>query len=215
MIIYKVTNRINNKVYIGQTVKSLSQRWKQHCAPSSGCTALHNAIAKYGAENFTVEQIDVACSREELDEKEKYWIAHYDSFVPRGYNLSEGGDGCRGYKHNDDTKALLSRMRIGKGHPHSDEWKALMSERQKGRKHPHKGHALSEEQRKLLSDIHKGKANPKKFKAIFCIETGETYCSRKDAAAHIGVKPAALTNAIKRGNKCGGFHWEYVSNKAV
>ena len=120
MIVYKVTNRINGKVYIGQTVQTLEQRWKQHCCKSSGCKALHLAIEKYGSENFTVEQIDVACDREELNQKEQYWIQHYNSLSPNGYNLTAGGDGCPGYAHSDETKELLSALKAGRpGVPHT------------------------------------------------------------------------------------------------
>ena len=71
MIVYKVTNRINGKVYVGQTTRPLIVRWRQHTAPSvTKCLALHRAIMKYGRENFTVEQIDVASNRDELNKKE-------------------------------------------------------------------------------------------------------------------------------------------------
>ena len=71
MIIYKVTNRINGKIYIGQTKGSLGKRWRYHCYSSSGCRCLYNAIQKYGADNFKVEQIDVACTADELNQKEQ------------------------------------------------------------------------------------------------------------------------------------------------
>lgn len=95
MIIYKVTNRINGKVYIGQTKNSMEARWKRHCADSvcwwkEGRGKLQRAIHAYGRENFTVEQIDVAADKEEANAKEIYWIAQYDS-VENGYNSSLGG----------------------------------------------------------------------------------------------------------------------------
>ena len=211
MIVYKITNRINGKIYIGQTVKSLKLRWAQHCSPSSGCTALHNAIKKHGPESFTVEQIDVAASREELDEKERYWISFYDCIAPKGYNLCEGGDGCRGYKHSDKTRKFLSVLRKGKkGSPHTEEWKREASERQKGKKHPHKGKPMSEEQKRRLSESKKGKENPNKWKRVLCVETGEVFPSRKAASEFVGFTPGAITNAIKRGNKCGGYTFEYA-----
>lgn len=95
MIIYKITNLINNKIYIGQTCRTLSQRWKEHCSKRSGCTYLHNAIMKYGKENFKVEQIDIAISKEDLDYKESYYIEYFNSIVPNGYNLNSGGSSGR------------------------------------------------------------------------------------------------------------------------
>ena len=65
-IIYKITNIINNKVYIGQTVNTIKQRWNKHCH-SNGCRSLYNAILKYGKENFNIEIIETL-PIEELDE---------------------------------------------------------------------------------------------------------------------------------------------------
>lgn len=216
MIVYKITNRINGKIYIGQTIGTLADRWARHCAPSSGCTALHNAICKYGKENFTVEQIDVACTRDELNQKGKYWIRYYDSFAPNGYNLSEGGDGCLGFKHSEETRRALSTMRIGKkGTPHSQEWKSAASARQQGGKHPHKGHPLSIEQKRLLSALHTGKPNPAKYKPVYCIDTGAMFDSVQAAAAYVGKSDTAIINAIKRGHRCCGMRWAYGNGKTV
>ena len=77
-IIYKITNIINNKVYIGQTVNTIKQRWNKHCH-SNGCRSLYNAILKYGKENFNIEIIETL-PIEELDEREIYWINYYKFF---------------------------------------------------------------------------------------------------------------------------------------
>lgn len=93
MIIYKVTNRINGKVYIGQTKRSLEARWWQHCSAAGRLVEcggkLLQAIRDDGRENFTVEQIDVAADQEEANRKEAYWIGRYNS-VEDGYNTSPG-----------------------------------------------------------------------------------------------------------------------------
>lgn len=96
MIIYKVTNKINGMVYIGQTCRSLEKRWRQHkdsVKRSYMYGKLKQAIIDYGAASFTVEQIDIAASKEEADEKETYWISFYDS-VRNGYNTGRGGKHC-------------------------------------------------------------------------------------------------------------------------
>ena len=94
MIIYKATNIINNKVYIGQTIHPLSVRKGQHerSYEYGYKTAFSNAIRKYGKENFKWEVIYETDSIEDLNEKESYYIEYYKSLVTEnGYNLKGGG----------------------------------------------------------------------------------------------------------------------------
>ena len=96
-IIYKITNIINHKVYIGQTVNTLKNRWNKHCH-SSGCRILYNAILKYGKDTFTQEVIE-EIPIEKLDEREIYWISFYKSNEKTfGYNILQGGNlGRKGF----------------------------------------------------------------------------------------------------------------------
>ena len=93
--IYKITNQINGKVYIGKTLKTIEKRWKEHCKDcmTERCKnrPLYRAMNKYGVENFTIEQIE-KCSPEVVSERERYWIEQYGSFK-MGYNATIGGDG--------------------------------------------------------------------------------------------------------------------------
>lgn len=92
-LIYIITNSINDKVYIGQTIQSLKDRWYGHCriACSKNEADMHikRAILKYGKENFTIKELE-KCKIEELDEREIYYISLYNSFV-KGYNSTKGG----------------------------------------------------------------------------------------------------------------------------
>ena len=97
MIIYKITNDVNGKVYIGQTTRPMITRWKEHVSDSyNGCMyPIHKAIRKYGVEHFHIVQIDMALCRDELDSKEEYWIKELDSLTPHGYNIRTGGKSSR------------------------------------------------------------------------------------------------------------------------
>ena len=92
--IYKITNKINQKVYIGLTSRSIEQRWQEHLRSVETLKEkrpLYWAIAKYGKDNFTIEQIEEV-ENDFLGEREMYWIHYYDSYN-NGYNVTLGGDG--------------------------------------------------------------------------------------------------------------------------
>jgi group I intron endonuclease len=96
-LIYCITNAVNGKQYVGQTVRTLEQRWQFHLRAArefSGC-ALHSAIRKYGIEAFAIQQIDVAESQDELNEKEIHHVARLGTLAPGGYNLTSGGKQTR------------------------------------------------------------------------------------------------------------------------
>jgi group I intron endonuclease len=92
MLIYKIVNKVNGKIYIGQTIRSLKERFADHCKNKRSTTILHKAIQKYGKDNFTIEQLDFANSREELNCLEQYWISMNNCISPNGYNLCLGGN---------------------------------------------------------------------------------------------------------------------------
>lgn len=112
MYIYKITNKINNKVYIGQTIHSIESRWKRHQYDAfKKDTHFARAIRKYGAENFIVEQIDIANSKEELNEKEIYWIKYYNSTID-GYNSTDGGEDTNTYKYRTEEEMNITKEKI-------------------------------------------------------------------------------------------------------
>lgn len=99
-IIYKITCTKTNKVYIGQTIRTMESRFERHLkdAEKSKNPKIHfqRAIKKYGRDFFKIEKIDEAETQQELNEKEKYWIKFYNSVV-NGYNTAEGGEGGNTY----------------------------------------------------------------------------------------------------------------------
>lgn len=107
--IYKITNSINNKIYVGQTY-DLNYRWNRHKSDLNNNKHSNNHLQsswnKYGKDNFKYEIIE-KCELDVIDDREIYWITHYDS-IKNGYNQCEGGLGCRGYKHTEEE---LMKMR--------------------------------------------------------------------------------------------------------
>lgn len=85
--VYKITNKINGMMYIGETM-DFNRRIKEHCNPSN-TSLIGKAIKEFGKENFSFKIIEY-CS--DFSEKEKFYIKEYDTLFPHGYNVSEGGD---------------------------------------------------------------------------------------------------------------------------
>lgn len=95
--IYKISNTVNNRVYIGQTVFSTEERWKQHISASfdtgfRGDNLLYRAMRKHGRDKFHIETIEKV-EDNKLSERETYWIKYYDSYN-NGYNMTLGGEGA-------------------------------------------------------------------------------------------------------------------------
>ena len=97
--IYKIINKINNKIYVGQSV-NIQKRWYQHLydANHRPMIGIDQAIKKYGAKNFQYELIE-ECSADELNDKEIYWIEKLNTFKGEGYNNSIGGLSLQGENH--------------------------------------------------------------------------------------------------------------------
>jgi len=165
MIIYKITNKINNKLYIGQTIRTLKVRWMAHCVPSSK-SVISRSIHKYGKENFSFEEIDRAETMDELNAKEEHWIKYYDSCnKEKGYNIALGGMNT---PMDEETKKKLSIINSGKKKPPmTEEHRRNLSEAKKGTKHTKetklkmsqaaKGKSKSEETKLKFSNAKKGK----------------------------------------------------------
>lgn len=97
--IYKITNIINNKIYIGQTGKSIDVRFKEHLNEAFNLNTqrpLYKAMRKYGKDNFKIEIIEKVSLRD-LDNKECFYIKMYDCLAIKGngYNITYGGGGKR------------------------------------------------------------------------------------------------------------------------
>jgi group I intron endonuclease len=130
--IYKTTNLLDNKIYIGQN--------KGKFTPYYYGSGLHikRAINKYGRESFKLELIVCLPNREQLNEFEKFLISKYRDILGRDrlYNITNGGDGVEGFNHSEESKKAMSIFRSGKPRKHPQDCKCQWCKNKNGkRKH--------------------------------------------------------------------------------
>lgn len=105
--IYLITNTLNGMQYIGQSI-DIGQRWSQHKATAKNIKEnadLYQAMREYGIENFICEILE-ECNKDQLNEREIYWIDYYDTFY-HGYNMTRGGQGDNGWKYDPEEIKYL------------------------------------------------------------------------------------------------------------
>jgi group I intron endonuclease len=232
MVIYKVTNLINNKIYIGQDSKN-----KQNYFGSG--KIIKKAINKYGIENFKKEILEICSNVDELNQAEKYWIEKLNSTNPDiGYNISFGGQSgwMLGLRHSDETKKSYSINRVGKligdkngmygkthsseskkkmsrpksgkdngmyGKKHSDETKKKISENLKGEKNPFYGKKHSDETKKKMSEIAKKRNGSPTSKKVLVGD--QIFNSASDAAKFFKISVGTASYRCR--NKIKGWSW--------
>ena len=215
-IIYKITNLINGKIYIGQTIGELESRWYYHVyyALVGKCqTKLGRAIRKYGKDSFSVEIIE---KTDDLDGREIHFISSYKS-DKTGYNIKPGGNGG---PHAESTKRKISKantkrvwteemrnnmsVSILAWHekrgfiPKNQDFKDKISESNRGRK-----------MSKKTKDIFQNR-NKKLMKPVICVTTNKEYESVNAACKDLNLNGGHMRLHLK--NKCShikGFVFKF------
>lgn len=224
--VYMHTNKINGKVYIGQTCKKPEYRWNEGKG-YVGCTYFYNAIQKYGWDNFEHEILYSNLTLEEANEIETKLIAEYNSTDPnKGYNLTTGG---KNGKHSETTKKKLSEIQTGEHR--SEETRRRISEARKGMEFSanhrenlsksHKGKRHSKETRQKMSEVHRKRVisedEDKSQKIpVLCVETNIVYYSINEAERQTGIFHGSIIYCCKGKRKtAGGYHWQYYKKEYI
>ena len=224
--IYKLTLKESRKAYIGQTIRDIHERLKEHQQLSSKCRAISNAIKKHGWENFDKEWYEVP--NDDLNFYEEMLVALLGTLSPCGYNLKEGG-GSTG-KLSEETREKISEASLGK--TLSEETKQKMREAKKGEKHnmfgkehteeskhkmreAHTGKEHTEETKKKMREAKSGEKNPTS-KKVYQYTLDGTYVddfgSSGEAARALGKSSGSLISMCARGElkTAYGFKWSYT-----
>jgi len=129
-IVYKITNMVNGKVYVGQTVRGIHTRWTEHKrhALTGGdthrCPRLSRSIRRHGPDNFVIDILEICTNLDDLNKREEYWIGTLQSMdKSKGYNLQSGG---MNMVPSESTRARMSVWQIGR--KFSDESRKRMSD---------------------------------------------------------------------------------------
>jgi group I intron endonuclease len=235
MIIYKVTNLINGKIYIGLTKQKLERRKKQHELHSlkKPLMVLHYAIKKYGKENFQWEIIKECNDFQELNRFERIFINQYNSTnIKIGYNRTAGGENPV-MTEQTRKKMSKSQTRRYKDPVIKQQWGELM-------KNVYKNNPISEEtkrkiglknkvktkkywknlnptkflqRKKILIEIQKMAAKKRMKKIIQLDKNGcfiKEWESIAEASKELNINPTAISLVLRNKHKTsGGFLWEY------
>jgi len=149
--VYKITNTVNGKAYIGFSIHEPEKRRIRQHLSGQGNRIIAKAVKKYGKDAFVCEVLEANVFDEFLPDLEVAYIAKHNTVAPHGYNLDSGGGGIP----SEETRKKISESRKGKKHPQfgkplSAETRRKISEALKGREH-------SADTRRKLSEAHKGK----------------------------------------------------------
>lgn len=221
--IYRITNKINGKTYIGQhKYKKLKDSYM-----GSG-KLIRRAQKKYGMENFQKEILEFDIPNVELaNDWEQMYILFERTKGKAEYNIANGGYGSAGFHHTEETKLKLSEA--NKGKPKSDETRQKLSEANKGKhaseetkrklSESHKGNHPSEETRQKMSEKRKGKKHSEEWsKKISEANKGRIISDetrKKMSEARKGKTPwnKGKKGAQQAWNK--GKHWKLIDGKQV
>lgn len=217
--VYKITNLVNGKIYIGKT-SDINTRWNKHVKIASNQEDkahqyLHRSINKYGAENFTIEKLESRLTEQESFNREIFWIKTLDSKNPNvGMNLTDGGEGATGLKWSEDSRKKIrgsNNHNFGKITPDSVKEKLKIAST--GRKlsnetkikisKSHKNKIISDEQKTQLSEINSGEKHPQaKFIEQDIIKIREMFATgeytQTELAKIFGTKPNVISQIVNR-----------------
>ncbi len=235
--IYMCTCTANNKSYIGQSV-DVKLRKTQHLSElrynKHFNEYLQKSYNKYGEDSLVWEVLEY-CDKDNLDDREIYWIAQHDT-VDNGFNATVGGTANRVFKRTpefrerlsqtlteswkdaDDRRASISKRMTGSGNPMYGRYGSLnpaYGTDHSGNFNGMYGKKQSEHTKELNRQAHLGLKN-KNSTPIVCIETGEIYESQGAAKRITGINDTSICKCLKGVKKtAGGFHWRYATTDEI
>ena len=215
----------DGRKYIGITSQRPERRWRNGEGYKTKSSYFYRAIQKYGWDAFTHEILFEHLTEERAKQLERELISRNKTQERAfGFNISGGGDGV--FNPTDEVRKKIGEVsrKVNTGRKHTEEYKKLMSERMKANNPNAGGKLLTAEKvnrfteyaKKPKTDIQKQRMSKSaKKRAVRCVETGVVYESMKEASEKLGIYYTAISGAVYKKSRAGGYHWEPINEKAV
>ena len=194
-IVYRALCVPSGKSYVGQTVRTLEQRWRAHKESQSACHALKSAIRKYGAKAFVLSILDTANDQSDLNAKEEHWIATLGTVSPGGYNIIALDKGRK--RLSPETREKMRQAKLKVAHtPEFLEARSQAGQKNKGKKKSPE-HIAAASKAQLATRARNGfkrvcikpradKGKPRSDEVKAAIRAGQlAYLARKKAASNL------------------------------
>lgn len=195
--VYVHTNKVNGKMYVGQTCQKPEYRWSNGTG-YTGSTYFYRAIQKYGWNNFEHEVVASNLTKEEADNFERLLIKMFNTTDGNnGYNLTDGGDGMTGFKHSSETKEKMRQNNLGANNNNY-------------------GRHLSENQKRKISEFNSG-VNNYSARAVLQYDLQGNFVQKWDyirqAASALNITASNISACCcHQQRKAGGFIWVYADD---
>lgn len=235
-IIYRITNKINKKIYIGQTIQGIKKRWWQHryeAKKDKQLLLISRAIKKYNESNFIIEEIDKCDSQEELNYFETYWIDYFDATNKKiGYNIKYGGgrNQISDYERLKRAKFFIKCIETEEifiSYKSAANYKGISAGNISSCISNRKSYLslngcrwerinkneVKDLSKVIICDKPSKKAEKTNIKKIECIETREIYPSISFLSKKINIGKTVLLRIINENIKWNNLSYKYINNK--
>ena len=209
--IYLWTNLVNGKRYVGQTTCFYRRMKSYRCVYPNAY--MKHAVKKYGIDNFDITILEYDVPLDRLDEREQYWLDYYQSYdMDKGYNICKVAGTTKGVTHTEEWCKKHSDWL-------KEKWKDVdyrqsWVDRMSGENNYFYGKHFCGELNPMYGKHHSQQTKDKMSriigKPVRCVETGDVYTSITKAAQAVGVTRCVVSEALRKGYRAGGYHWEFI-----